>query len=455
MPHRVVLIEQAFIPEESSLCGLLTPKYGFECQRSTWGTLQLAPQHLRDARLVVAVGAPDENQALSLFRWLREHPFPVPTLAVLPDPPSDEIFRAASDIASDFIVAPIRAFELHCRLREIVGPEGDDPTSVRDRLREQLGLGQLVGDAPSFRRAVHRIPLIASSEAPALLVGETGTGKEICARAIHSLGPRSDFPFIPVDCGALPEHLVENELFGHARGAFTDAHADQRGLVGMAEGGTLFLDEIDALSLGTQAKLLRFLQDGTYRTLGAERFSRANVRVLAATNVRLETCMAEKRFRSDLYFRLNVLRLELPPLRERRGDIGLLACDFLEQFCRARGSRQRTFSAAALQLLEQHDWPGNIRELRNVVERAVVLSPGSKVLPAHLPLSNSHNSDETLIPSFRKAREVAIEAFERRYVEHALRRHGGNVTRAAEEAGKDRRDFGRLVKKYGIDRHNL
>jgi DNA-binding NtrC family response regulator len=316
-------------------------------------------------------------------------------------------------------------------------------------------LAQLVGDAPAFRQVLKSIPLIAASDSPSLLVGETGTGKEICARAIHSLGRRGDSPFVPVECGALPEHLVENELFGHVRGAFTDAHVDQRGLVSIAEGGTLFLDEIDALSLGAQTKLLRFLQDGTYRALGADRFSRANVRVLAATNVRLETYIAEKRFRSDLYYRLNVLRLELPPLRERRQDIGLLACDFLRMFCRAGSLRPMTFSRSALLLLEQHDWPGNIRELRNVVERAVVLSQGSKILPAHLLLSNSENTSETMVPSFREAREIAVKIFEKRYVERALHRHSGNVTRAAREAGKDRRDFGRLVKKYGIDRHSF
>ncbi len=455
MPHHVILIEQPLVPEEASLRGLLSPEYGFECERSTWDLPQLAKLRLRDSELVVAVGVPETSEALDLFRWLREHAVAVPTLAVLPDQPSEEFLRTASDIACDFIVAPIRAFELHRRLNGILGPEGDDWKSVRSRLKEEFGLAQLVGEAPAFRKVIKGIPLIAASEAPSLLLGETGTGKEICARAIHSLSRRRDSPFIPVECGALPEHLVENELFGHARGAFTDAHADQKGLVNMAEGGTLFLDEIDALSLGAQAKLLRFLDERVYRALGAERFSRANVRVIAATNVRLESCIAQKRFRSDLYFRLNVLRLELPPLRERRGDIALLACDFVEQLCRSGGLRPKSLSPAALRVLEQYDWPGNVRELRNVVERAVVLSEGSKILPVYLPLANSDSTDETIIPGFRKAREVAIETFEKRYVEQMLRRHGGNVTRAAREAGNDRRDFGRMVKKYGIDRHNL
>jgi two-component system response regulator GlrR len=325
-----------------------------------------------------------------------------------------------------------------------------DWQAVCARITQQAGLSQLVGADPTFLDAITRIQAIAASDAPVLIVGETGTGKELCAHAIHHLSPRAHFPFIPVECGAVPDLLAENELFGHARGAYTDAHRDQKGLAALAEGGTLFLDEIDSLSLAAQAKLLRFLQDGAYRALGAERFVRANVRVLAAANRDVELLVQAKQFRSDLYFRLNVLELQLPPLRERRRDISLLANHFLESFCAAAGGPARYFSPAALRILEQHDWPGNVRELRNVIHRAVIFSSGASILPSHICLRRASPPTPAAI-SFRQARQQAIDRFERLYLEQTLREHGGNITRAALAAGKDRRAFGRLVKKHGVD----
>ena len=218
--------------------------------------------------------------------------------------------------------------------------------SVYLRLRQEMGMAQLMGQDPAFVATLEAIPLLAASLAPVLLSGETGTGKELCARAIHHLSRREGFPSIPVECGALPDHLAENEIFGHVRGTFTDAHADQKGLAAMAEGGTLVLDEIDSLSLAAQAKLLRFLEDGACHALRADSFTRANVRVIAATNRDLESCVREKQFRSDLYFRLNVLQLRLPPLRDRRGDISVLARHFLASCSAATGVRPKSFSPA-------------------------------------------------------------------------------------------------------------
>jgi DNA-binding NtrC family response regulator len=285
-----------------------------------------------------------------------------------------------------------------------------------------------------------------------LITGETGTGKELFAHAIHSLSKRKSGPFIPVDCGSLPEQLAENELFGHCRGAFTDAHRDQRGLAAMAEDGTLFLDEVDALSLANQAKLLRFLQEGTYRALGAERFMRSNARVIAASNQSIEDRVQQGHFRSDLYFRLNVLRLHLPPLRERREDIVLLARHFLDHEFASEPLR-KSFSAAAIHKIESHSWPGNVRELFNAVQRAAVCSRGQSITPHDIPLANEGATAESNVISgegFQRARRRAIEQFERVYVENLLARHSGNVTRAASEAGKERRSFGKLVKKYNL-----
>jgi transcriptional regulator with GAF, ATPase, and Fis domain len=291
---------------------------------------------------------------------------------------------------------------------------------------------------------------MAGSKAPVLITGETGTGKELFAHAIHSLSDRRSGPFIPLDCGVLPEQLAENELFGHSRGAFTDAHTETKGLVALADGGTLFLDEIDALSPANQAKLLRFLQEGTFRALGAERFRRADVRVIAATNRNMEECVRQREFRSDLYFRINVLRLYLPPLRERTGDVALLAAHFLAGAC---GAAEKFLSSGALRRLEKYPWPGNVRELLNVVQRAALQSPGRQITPAHISFDGDAMQVATTAEAsngFHSAKQHVIREFERAYIEKLLASHHGNITQAAREAGKERRAFGKLVKKYGI-----
>jgi DNA-binding NtrC family response regulator len=294
-------------------------------------------------------------------------------------------------------------------------------------------------------RTAERIAATARTDLPVLITGETGTGKELFARAIHFMSRRRNHPFIPVDCGGIPDHLFENELFGHVRGAFTDAHTEQRGLAAVAEGGTLFLDEVESLPLAAQAKLLRFLQERQFKALGSERWAQADVRIVAATNRDLVKQTAEKEFRPDLYFRLDVLRLELPPLRERPEDIPLLARYFLAQHEPA--GRARSFSPAALRRLTSYHWPGNVRELLNVIQRAIVFSKGAQIDACEIVLSQTTTTDRR---DFRTAREETIESFERAFVQELLQRHQGNVTHAAKEAGKERRAFGRLIKKYGL-----
>jgi DNA-binding NtrC family response regulator len=300
----------------------------------------------------------------------------------------------------------------------------------------------------------------ARTQHTVMITGETGTGKELSARAIHHLSRRRDFPFIAVDCAAFPDHLFENEMFGHARGAFTDAHRDQRGLIAMAEGGTLFLDEINSLSATSQAKLLRFLQEHTYRPLGADRFVQADVNILAASNRDLEQMVQERQFRSDLFFRLNVLRLHMMSLRERRGDIPILAQHFLDVICREQSQPLKTLSPATVAELMKEDWPGNVRELYNVIQRAVVFAHGPEIQPGDVRPQESDPSPADAAgdaprDGFRQARARAIEAFERSYLLETLRRHNGNITQSARYALQDRRAFGRLVKRYGIDRSSI
>ncbi len=452
MPHRLLLIDDP----KGNLGALLSWESGLCWQQTTWDSFLPEQLHHYAAHLVVAVAASQFDRAMRFFKWLREHPMSTPLLAVVSSEAQPDLLRAAADISDDFIFLPIHLEEWRRRLKRLLGAqEEDDTESVRNHLNKQMGLAQIVGNDSAFLETVKRIPVIAASDAPVLVTGETGTGKELYARAIHHLSNRRNFPFIPVACGAIPDHLFENELFGHSRGAFTDAVGDQKGLAAIAEEGTLFLDDMDALSLAAQAKLLRFLEDQSYKPLGAERFVRANVKVISATNRDLESAVRDGSFRSDLYFRLNVLQLHLPPLRERCGDISVLAHHFLKFLCASAHGQQKSFSPSALNKLQGYDWPGNVRELFNVIQRAIVFSDGTQILPSHLSIPLSGDKSPMPEASFREARSKVIEVFERKYVEELLAKCNGNITRAARQAGKDRRTLGRLVKKLKINPRTL
>jgi DNA-binding NtrC family response regulator len=318
----------------------------------------------------------------------------------------------------------------------------------------------LVGQAAPFLESLRLIRRFAESDLTVLVLGETGTGKELAARAIHYLGPRRERPFVPINCGALPDSLVENELFGHARGAFTDGREGSPGLIGDAEGGTLFLDEVEALSPRSQVALLRFLQDGIYRPLGARRPVQSHAKVVAASNLDLAALVEKGEFRRDLMYRLQIGALRMPALRERCGDIALLAQHFVSKLCRQYGRPERSLDTGSIAMLERHDWPGNVRELENVIHREFVLSDAAVISiddrwmcanrdPA--PAGDAPIGAVSYEIGFRRAKERVIEAFEREYVRRALAVSGGNVSAAARRAEKERRTFGKLIKKYGID----
>jgi DNA-binding NtrC family response regulator len=296
--------------------------------------------------------------------------------------------------------------------------------------------------------AIRQISKFASCDATVLLNGETGTGKEMFARAIHYLSPRAANPFIPVNCGAIPAELVENELFGHEPGAFTGAAAATRGLIAEAEGGTLFLDEIDTLPLQTQVKLLRFLQDYSYRPLGARKLCGANIRIIAASNAKLENAMRAGRFRADLLYRINALSLTLPPLRERRQDIPLLARHFAAECARGMKLPAKEISPAALRKLMSYYWPGNVRELQNIIQRAMVLVEDNVIRPMDIALPGQAKLMEA--ESFKTLKARVVEDFERSYLQELLAEHDGNITRAARAADKNRRALWELLRKHQI-----
>jgi DNA-binding NtrC family response regulator len=331
----------------------------------------------------------------------------------------------------------------------------------------------MIGRAPAFLKALELIERMARYDAPVLIQGETGTGKELAARAIHYRSARSNAPFVAVNCGAIPESLVESELFGCERGAFTDARQARSGLVADAEGGTLFLDELDSLPQRAQVTLLRFLQDHTYRRVGSSCERHCEVRVIAAASARLPALLKSGAFRDDLAFRLGVLQLDMPALRDRPGDARLLAEHFIARHARQHGGLARVLHPNCLPWLQSYAWPGNVRELDNRVQRALLLSdetalhiepplePGRSPVttvttllpfsPAALAPSEPAAATDAGVQRFNDARDDAMRRFERGYLERLMQAAAGNVTRAARLAGKERRSLGRLLKRHGID----
>ena len=307
--------------------------------------------------------------------------------------------------------------------------------------------GELIGRTPGMLAVYNQIARAADSVVPVLIVGESGTGKELVARALHRNSQRAARPFVAVNCGALTETLLESELFGHTRGAFTGAVADTKGIFEQAQGGTVFLDEIGETSPALQVKLLRVLEEGEVRPVGSSRPIKVDNRVVAATNRDLERAATEQQFRADLYYRLSVIVIRLPALRERREDIPLLIATFLKAASK-RAGRQIELSSGALDVLLAYDWPGNVRQLENTIERVVLFSRGAVVGPDDLPVLLQSSRRDTPAGLFEDL--PTLEDVERRYLEHVLRAVGRNRTRAAEVLGIDRRTLYRMAERYGI-----
>lgn len=304
----------------------------------------------------------------------------------------------------------------------------------------------LIGQSAKFIKEIEKIPIIAKCSSSVLVHGETGTGKEVCVKTIFQMSREFSKSFVPVNCGAIPPELAENELFGHKHGAFTGASQEKHGLIQEAEGGTLFLDEIDSLPQIAQVKLLRFLQEKTYRPLGSTKECKANVRVIAAMNLSPSESIEAGRLRKDLYYRLNVVSIEMPPLRERRDDIPLLTKHFLHKHSKQVG-RKVTITPEALRALILHDWPGNVRELEHVIERAVIFAKDGMIIDFPQLSTGTMNRNE----AFNEAKKKAIEEFEKKYIQNLLILYRGNVSRAAAAAQKHRRAFLHLIRKHGIE----
>ena len=349
--------------------------------------------------------------------------------------------------ANDYLSKPFKEDELLLRVakalekRRLLG----EVSLLAGDFRERYGLGNIVGRSAVLRELLDRVVRVAPTDATVLVTGESGTGKELIGRALHSASRRNQKPFVPVNCAAITETLLESELFGHAKGAFTGAVRARRGLFEEADGGTLFIDEVGETAPGFQSKLLRALQDGEIRRVGESAPIRVDVRVVAATNQDLMKAIAEKRFREDLFYRLNVVPLRLPPLRERTEDIPLLAAHFLARYNQRSGAR-KTLAPEALSKLVAYAWPGNVRELENMIEQAAALSHGAEIGTADVHLDGAAPEPGGLTLA------GAVEATERRAIDAALIRCGGDLGRVARELGVSSTTLWRKMKRLGLAR---
>ncbi len=439
----------------SSLAGILGDE-GYRVSAVGSGEEALAALGARRFDLVLLdVWLPGAD-GLEVLERIREADAELPVLVISGHGTIETAVKAVRLGAQDFVEKPLSLEKTLLAVRNALQRrrlEGE-VRALKQRLDERY---QMVGESAALARLREEIARAAPTSGRVLIVGENGTGKELVARAIHAGSRRASGPFVEVNCAAIPEDLIESELFGHVKGAFTGALAARKGKFELADGGTLFLDEIADMSLKTQAKVLRALQEQRIEPVGGAGSVEVDVRVIAATNKRLEDEIQKGRFREDLFFRLNVIPFHVPPLRERREDVPLLARHFMQVLSAEHGRRPRAFAAGVLEALARLPWPGNVRELRNIVERLVIMTPGDTIELRHLPASLLES-----LPPFPDGREGAAEdpvagslaeareAFERAYILRKHRECGGNMSRTAEALGVERSNLYRKMKAYGL-----
>jgi DNA-binding NtrC family response regulator len=363
----------------------------------------------------------------------------------------DSAVEAMREGAEDYIPKPFNLEEIRIVVEKVMEKHELllKNRYLQGQLRKRYKFGNIIGESSKLREVLETVVKVAPSKSTILVYGETGTGKELVARAIHFNSPRAENVFLPVNCGALSENLLESELFGHVRGAFTGAVSDKRGLFEIANKGSIFLDEVGDISLGLQQKLLRVLEEGEIQPVGGTQRTRVDVRVIAATNKNLEEMVKQGQFREDLFFRLNVVPINLPPLREREEDTKLLALQFLAEFCEENHKEITSISLEAMEILAKYSWPGNVRELKNVIERAVLLETSDTITTKHLP-------DRLMIPDDGGTGDNAedlrtLEEVSKQYIKEVLEKTGGSKTRAAEILGINRTSLWRMIRRLNLE----
>jgi DNA-binding NtrC family response regulator len=427
---------------------------GYEVREADSGHAARAVMEERDPDLVFLDLRLPDTDGLSLMREIHFQRPELPIIVITAYSTVESAVEAMQQGAYHYVAKPFHMDEIvvvaaraleAARLRREVG-------EAHRAMRERHGIQNIIARSAAMQEIVRLVRKVARSEATTVLLrGESGTGKDMIARAIHYEGPRADRPFLNITCTALPETLLESELFGHEKGAFTDAKTQKRGLFELADGGTVFLDEIGDMPGALQAKVLRVLEEKSFRRVGGVEDIRVDVRIIAATNRDLEALMRESRFREDLYYRLNIIPITIPPLRERPEDIEVLAEHFFRHYTREFRKALRGISQEAMAMLRRHPWPGNVRELRNVLERAVLLSAGPEVTPEDLLLERAPASAPEQIVRLPPG-GILLDEVEKSLLIQALERSGGNQTRAGELLGLSRDQIRYRVEKFGLER---
>jgi two-component system response regulator AtoC len=404
----------------------------------------------REIDLVISDLRMPGGSGLDLFAFMRETTPEVPLIMLTAYGTIENAVEAMQQGAFDYLLKPFDANEMEVRIRRALALRRYQAENdyLREQIDERGGLDDLIGVSPALREVTELIKRVAPSEAAVLITGETGTGKELVARALHRRSPRSERLLVPVNLAAMPMELLESELFGHVRGAFTGAVTDRAGKFEVAEGGTLFLDEIADAPLALQPKILRVLQDGIIERIGGNHRREVDARIISATNRDLEEAIAAGSFRADLYYRLRVIQIQMPPLRERREDIRYLTAHFLRKFGLRRGGRPLTISEPALRVLEEYSWPGNVRELENVIERAVVLCGGDTISTALLDLRRPKTSPKDEPQGLRL--DEALDRLERDMILRALDETRNVKARAARLLGVSERSLWYKIRKHGL-----
>ena len=441
------------VDDEPSRKGLreLLAKWGYMVDEAADGRAALEKARTFLPSVVVSDLVMPGLDGLGLLRALQDE-LPFASVIILTGHGSVETAVAAlKEGAYDYLTKPLDVPRLRILIQQALDKAQTtrEVTLLRRTLKEVWGYGQLVGASPIMREVFGLLELAAPTSAPVLLSGESGTGKELAARTLHELSPRHRDPFVPVNCAAIPETLLESEIFGHEKGAFTGALERRVGCFELAHGGTIFLDEVAEMTPSTQAKFLRILQDGTLRRLGGKTEVAVDVRVVAATNKDPEKAIRDGALREDLYYRLNVFSISLPPLRERREDIPLLIRAFLDEFDTKYDKRVKAVDEIVLEILRRHPWPGNVRELRNVLERAVIACAADVIAPAHLPAGLSNLADPAPGDVIRLPVGTRLADVEREVILKTLAAVDRNKTRAAELLGISVKTLYNKLNQYG------
>jgi DNA-binding NtrC family response regulator len=433
-PERVLIVED----DPPTRLGLteLVRAWGYQAEDAGDGEDALRKITTFRPAIIVSDLVMPRMGGLELLRALSEQLTDVTVIILTAQGSVETAVEAIKDGAYDYLTKPVDPQRLKILLDKAVERQETlrEVKVLRRQLREQGSYGRIIGNSAGIRKVYRIIEQAAPTAASVLISGDSGTGKELVAQTVHDLSPRASFPYVGINCAAIPETLLESEIFGHEKGAFTGAQERRLGCFELAHRGTLFLDEIAEMVPGTQVKLLRVLQERTFRRLGGRQEQAVDVRVIAATNMDPRDAVQTGKLREDLYYRLNVFAIELPPLRERREDMPLLIQTFLNEFNAHNKKSVKAVDQAAMRILEAHTWPGNIRELRNVIERATILTEGEFIEPRHLP-ADLIVAEETSLPTLSLSPGITVEEAERRLILMTLEHTRNNKTRAAEILG--------------------